>query len=51
MTMIAAKTVPVMNSADALIVKALVELFTARKCVAIALSILTESKVTEKEGN
>jgi hypothetical protein len=51
MTMIAAKTVPVMNSVDALIVKALVELFTAQKCVAIALSILTESKVAEKEGD
>jgi hypothetical protein len=40
MTMIAAKTVPVMNSADALIVKAMVELLTARECVAIALSVL-----------
>lgn len=51
MTMTAAKTVPVMNSADALIVEALVELFTAQKCVAIVLGTLTESKATEKEEN
>jgi hypothetical protein len=49
MTMIAAKTVPVMNSADALIVEALVELFATQKCVAIGLGILTESKAIEKE--
>ena len=51
MTMIAAKTVPVMNSADALIVEALAERLATWKYVAIALGILTESKATEKEGN